>query len=352
MNYKLTLLFVITLLLSACKKEEIEPEELSEVPVFSVTGTVDGQSVDFYAGVDGAYLTTYTSEWHGVDCFSGKIIKGNDYVDFGLFDGNVLMPGNVIPTLGTNFYLTTPFTTPLIHIEKSQFANSSGISEISITLDGVNVGNVLSIYEPGIYSICIDVTFNDVANSSMNICNDVVVGYNDPAPFVLHHTMTGSSVHAYIDLKENIKSIQWFVDGVIVSNSPDLFHSLTPGLHHLTARTTFTNGVVRSRSIIVDGDNQNRFLQDIHILKEPIQEHLYQDYKGRFDLKVGGVLYTHIGDSENTSLAVTGITPYGKNSAGKNVYKVSGTMSTPMRNTANQSIVNAQFAVVIGVEIE
>jgi len=340
------------LFLTACKKESIEPDDLSEVPVFSVTGTVDGQPVNFYAGVDGAYLTTYNYENHGVDCFSGKIIRGSDFVDFGLYDGNVLLPGNVIPELGSNFYLTTPFTTPLIHLEKAQFSNAAEIAEIEFILDGVTVGNTLSIYEPGIYNVCVNVTYADASNSTMNVCNDIVVGYRDHAPYFVNHSMNNSTVYASIGMKENVAGIQWFVDGIVVSNSLELSHQLTDGIHALKARVTFTNGVVSTRTIIVDGSNENRFLEDITIFKEALLENQYQDFKGRFNLTIGGVLYTHIGDPDNSSLEVTGITPYGKNSAGKDVYKVSGNLTTQMKNTVNQSIVDAQFAIVIGVEIE
>lgn len=352
MNYKLHILLGILIFLTACKKESIEPDDLSEVPVFSVTGTVDGQPVSFYAGVDGAYLTTYNYESHGVDCFSGKIIRGSDFVDFGIYDGNVLLPGNLIPELGTNFYLTSPFTSPLIHIEKSQFSNAADIAEIEISLDGVPVGNTLSIYEPGIYTICVNVMFADASNSTMNVCNDIVVGYRDHAPFIVNHSMNNSTVYASIGMKENVAGIQWFVDGVVVSNSLELSHQLTEGIHELKARVTFTNGVVSTRTIIVDGSNENRFLEDVATFKETLLDNQYQDFKGRFSLSIGGVLYTHIGDAENTSLEVTGITPFGKNSAGKEVYKVSGNLTTQMKNTVTQSIVDAQFAIVIGVEIE
>lgn len=352
MNYKLQILLGFLIFLTACKKESIEPDEMSEVPVFSVTGTVDGQPVSFYAGVDGAYLTTYTSDWNGVDCFSGKLTKGTDFADFGLFDGNVLSSVDFIPELGSNFYLTLPYSTPLLYIDKFQFSNETEIAEISIKVNGEEKGGALTIYEPGIYSICINVTFADASSSSMEICNDVVLGYIDDATFVLNHSSIGGQIQASIDQTENVNSIQWYLDGNLVSSTSNLDYSIAPGLHQLTAIVTYTNGIVRSRKIIVDGNSEGRFLEDIHLFKNLIPEYLNQDYKGRFDVKVNGVLYTHIGDPNNTSLEVTGIAPYGKNSAGKDVYKVSGNLTTQMKNTVNQSIVDAQFSIVIGVEIE
>lgn len=355
MNIKLLRASLILLVLFtsfACKKEKIEMPvtTYSETPVFSVSGTIGGSSILFQAGTDGAYLENFNTIINGVNRYGGRMIQGDNYVEIALFDGNLSLPDAAFPTNSTTISLSQDFSLPLLKVIKSSLSNQDLISELQFTVNGEAVGNELSISEPGIYEVCTNVSYFN--GSSKEVCNEVIVGYRDLGAFNLKTTFSGQNIiTGEVISALPISSIDWYLNGVFQQTSIDFYQPLSTGLKELTAKVHFANGITRSHSVIVDGTIALNYLQDLNSFKSGINDALYQDFKGEISILKDGVLYEHVGGSGNSNIIVTNYSYYGKSPNGVDIYKISGIVSTQMKNMTTNEVVSSQFSVVFGLEI-
>lgn len=349
-QFSLALLLLLTSF--GCKKEKIEPPVTvySETPVFTVTGSLEGNSVLFQAGVENAYLENFNTVVNGVNRFGGRIIQGDNYVEIALYDGNLSLPNSTFPSTTNTIALSQDFSLPLIKILKSSCNNFDVISDLQFTVDGNEMGGDLSIIEPGVYEICTKITFYD--GTYKTVCNEVVVGYRDLGEFVLKTSLTGNSVvNGLVQSSLPINSIDWYLDEQFLGTNMGLLQQLNNGLHELTATVHFENGVTRSHSVIVDGTNSMKYLQDINSFKSGINSSLYQDFKGEISIRKDGVLYKHLGGAGSSNIFVTNYSYFGKSSSGADIYKISGVVTAQMKNTISNEVSTSQFNVVFGLEI-
>lgn len=340
----------ITLL--GCKKEEIKPTEttLSETPVFKVEGTVGGEQVSLMAGVDDVYLNTYTLDEHGVNRFCGKLGNTDSYVKLGILDGNIGLPiTNPFPNtsiIGFPLAVNEPF----IKVMLQGMPNASYISELNFTVDGEDVGDHLNIEEAGEYEICTEVRFYD--GTTRTICNTVILGLRDWAPFeVKHFDNVNGNVKAWLDTDQSILAVNWFVDGVQYSSDLLLDVTFTDGqVHTISARATFASGVTREHTILADGNGTARFLNDIYSYKSEIDVLQLRDYTAKLEMKLGDTQYEQVSGTGTNDIIIDGISYFGKNSNGKNVYLVRGTIEAQVRNLQTLQIENANLSITFGLE--
>jgi len=350
-KYSFLVLFLLTLV--GCKKEEVTPDSLAnELPVFMIMGNIDGEPVNFQAGVNGAYLSTHSVITAGVERFSGRIVQGENYSEFGLYNGNLLLPNSNITQVGTKISLSSPPNVALFNLNKELLNNYSNIESIDIKVNGKPYGKAVTIYEPGIYEICVDVHFLDAQQSSATICNTIVLGYKDFGAFKIQHSTSGSGqVQALIITAGQIANVDWFVDNVYVSSGNNFSGAISESGHVLMAEVSFANGVLIKRQVFVNGFDESVFVEDMMNFKLSLAETLMRDFKADFSIFRNGILYTHVPSVAQPEVIITGFSYYGLNTSGKEVYKLTGTISTQMKNNTTSSIVNAQFNVAIGIEI-
>lgn len=342
--------FLILIVLFSCKKEAITPEDpIAESPVFSAHGTIGTEAISVQAGVEGAYMSTYTELQNGVEVFTGYL-QGANSVKLGIHNGQIGQsdPGS------TGVLITGAFTDSmpddLINLTTASLTNASAINYISYSVDGVNVGNTLQISEPGVYNVCSNVYFNDGSNKE--VCNEMILGYFDLDPFVLtHYTPIAGVLSASISASTTITSVNWYIDGSPITDGTNLNVPIASGLHILKAVILFQDGVIRERSVIVDGNNSDRFLEDISIHQTLIDPYLNYDYKAELEVLLNGVTYRHKRNSGEGSIAIQDVFYYGKNAAGKNVYKVIGTITTPVvSDTGIEKMANLNIQ--FGIEVD
>ncbi len=350
---KYSILLVTFLGLFACKKEDVTPDVPSnEVPVFKAVGTIDGIPVNFQAGVDGAFLTTYTSNIEGVDRFSGKITQGQNFADFGLYNGNLLLPSNSFVFFGTKLRFASPPTTPLYTLNKDLMENSGAIESIDIKVNGNSVGETLTICEPGIYTICVDVNYVDGLQENGYVCNQLVLGYTDFGMFDLNHNVSGSGmIQANVNTIIDIANVDWYVEDNYVSTGLSFSGTLNANENKLKAVVTFASGLVASREIYVNTYNQNIFVEDLSHFVLPVDPAIMRDFKADLSVKLNGTLYTHVASTSQAEIVLTGISYYGVDANGKDVYKLTGVVNALMKNNTTMEIVNAQLDVAFGIEI-
>jgi hypothetical protein len=351
--FKYSILFAMLLGLFACKKEDVTPDVPSdEVPVFKAVGTIDGIPVSFQAGVNGAFLSTYTANIEGVDRFSGKIIQGQNFADFGLYNGNLMLPTSSFVFSGTNLRFASPTITPLFSLNKDLMANAEIIESIDIQVNGVSVGENLIIYEPGIYTICVDVNYLDELQENGTVCNQLILGYTDFGMFNINHNVSGTGmIQANISTLIGVANVNWFVDDNYVSSGTSFSGSLAADENKLKAEVTFSNGVVASREIFVNTFNQSVYVEDLCHFVLPLESTFLRDFKVDLSIMVNGTLYTHVASTNQTEIELTEVSYYGLNANGKDVYKLTGVVNALMKNNTTMEIVNAQLDVVFGIEI-
>ncbi len=345
-------IFIAGLVLLGCKKEAIKPTEttLSETPVFKVVGTIDGDPVEFMAGVDGMYLSTYTLDVNGVEKFCGNLTNGENHFKIGVLNGKL---GQAQPSplpLVNTIRFAAGFPSPLIVLSKGMLVNASYIDQVNFRVDGENVGSQLQIMEPGKYEVCADIAFYDGTNKT--VCNTLILGYEDLGCYeIKHFGNTEGNVKAWVQADEALSSVSWYIDGAMYSNDEMLDVNFSQGgVHTVMSRVTFANGIVRDHSILVDGDGTARFFDDMFLYKTQINESLFRDFKATADIVINGVHYVHAPQTLNGSISVSDISYYGKNTAGNNVYLIKGSMVAPLVNVQTQQQVNANLSIAFGVE--
>ncbi|MES2800686.1 MAG: hypothetical protein V4638_11760 [Bacteroidota bacterium] len=343
---------LITLLLSACKPETIQPPITTE-PVFTATVSLDGESFDIKAGVDDAMMNTFISELNGVKKFSGKLGSTSSYIEFGVMAGNLDLLNPYTPT---NFSGALNFiqnnSNPVLSIDLEDFANSELISYINWSVNGEFASvDALSIAQPGIYDVCAEVHFNQ--GLVKTICNQMIVGYELNANAEIHHIVgLDNVVKAWVSSDNSeVAAVEWSIDGEVVSNEKVLNEQIYAGQHEIKGEVLFKNGVIRTKRILVDADNLGLFIGDFSAFENTAT--VNWDFGADITIKHNGKTYQSITANNSTSsLTVSDISFYGQNAQGKNVYKCSAIMNAYVKEVASGSVVPIQIETVVGIPLD
>lgn len=350
--YLVVLGFVLTL--TSCHKEKVDPPAQDEVPVFKATGTIGTEAFDVEAGEDGFYMSTFSEMDHGVQYFAGNLSGGNFQLELGLFNGNIDLPGAALDQYlpqNVSFACLTP--QPLLQLTKYQFPNNANIQGIKWYINGVFSGqNVANINDPGKYNVCAVVTFMD--GSQGEVCNEMIIGYQKHASCMLRHFVApNGELQAWVDEGDvPVSSIKWFLDGQHTNDGPKLITTLSPDIHTIKAEITYSNGVKRIKSVLADGEAEGRFLDDFSIF-ENTGSSVFRDYNAVIEFDKDGKHYSSVSTGNSgASLQVTDISYYGKNDTGKNVFKISATISCNLKESASGQVFPFTCSTVFGVQVD
>ena len=152
MNKLLNISLFSALLFSilACKKEVVEIPEPNQ-PVFSIEGTIDGDSISWTAGIDGT-METEINNVNGVSFFNGKLLVGDQELQIGFFDGDIdhkqARLAKILNLKSLNF--ATKSSEPLFNIAKGTFEDIEDLPTTRWYIDGAFYAeNKLEIFTPG-----------------------------------------------------------------------------------------------------------------------------------------------------------------------------------------------------------
>jgi hypothetical protein len=330
----------ISIFLSSCHKEKIEEPIKPGVPVFMVSGQLANDTFYAAAGQNGYELTAYTDYMNGVTIHSGKMIGPNYEIYLKLMDGIIDIPGIKFQDhIPNEFDYFIPESEELLEISKEQFDSNGLIDHIDWYVDGVFSGSDdLQLDEPGVYNVCAFVEFNDGSNISS--CNKMFVGFETTAKSALRHHIDEQGVmHSWVETYGiGVQSIKWFVDGQEKGNETVLTELLTEELHTITAEIMFTNGAIRSKSIIADGADLGRTLDDFSVY-ESAQSDIYSDFDLIFEIKKNGSLYsTQLASNQLSEFEILDMSYFGKNEAGMAVYKLTAYLNCKLKNALGDMI--------------
>jgi hypothetical protein len=347
------------LALTSCNKDVVEIPESND-PVFRTMGTLGTDPFEIVAGDNGAYMFTMTEVQNGVDVFSGKISDGNFSIELGIYDGMIDKPSHeavetIMNVISPEFSQVTG--APLVTLSKDELATMAGsqyVDQIVWSIDGIYEDlNEVVITEPGKYHVCADVTFLDGATAS--ICNEVIAGYNLGANFMIDFSVgLQGLVTASVDNMGNaMQQVKWFVDENQVGSDDHLETEILSGYHIITAEVQFENGVVRRKSVLVDGSNQQHTVNDFTIFEYQASTTVKpRDFNIRLFVEKNGKKYTtETAKNEDAYLLITGLEYYGKNDAGMDVYKVSADIKAQVREVGTSNTIPMSFTTVFGIEI-
>lgn len=349
-----TVLITLSLLLTvSCKKDKLEIQE-SNTPVFSVSGTFDGETLNMIAGDDGAYMHTMTAKENGVNVFSGIISNGDLSIEVGVFDGNLDVQLSAVPNTNIAPIYASISLVPLTTLSKNTFENSSVINSIRWFIDGIDRGtNDIAIYDAGVYDVCAEIHFED--GSDKTLCNEVIIGYNHNATCNLETNLLGNGIiKTSIENPSNpIANVEWYLNDVL-SQTTDTFQLYLPASHQkLTAKIYFQNGTVKTKSMIVNGYNSQKNIEDFSAFEMQSEAFTSRDFNLRVIITKNGIEYrSDKASNASSKLYISEIKYYGVNDAGKSVYKISGIIGCKMRKAGTSTDVDLEMNVVFGIEIQ
>ncbi|MCH2223968.1 MAG: hypothetical protein MK066_04295 [Crocinitomicaceae bacterium] len=350
----LWLICVLVISLTSCKKDEVMLPVEND-PVFRVDGQFDGENLSIVAGDDNAYMHTETKVLNGVNVFSGDLNDGNLFVKMGVYDGNLDVPSSDFLTqLPNTLSFSKNNNMPLITLRKDLFSNCNYISSINWKVDNVDVGsNNYSIYEPGKYMVCADVTFTD--GTSNELCNELILGYDKQGDFSIKPYLSlDGMLSAWIsDSSSEIEKVLWYLNGEEVSSDSEMSSPVETGAYLLRVDVFFANGAVRSKEMLIDGGNIANYIDDLSFLEQFTIGPLNRDFNLWIEVIKDGVSY-HSENSNNESKSVTidEIEYTGVNSLGNRTYRikanVTATLSSNIQGYSDKPI---SFDVAFGIEI-
>ena len=348
---------IVLLATVACKKKEIEIPEAND-PVFRADGTFNEESFSLVAGDNNAYMFTMTESVNNVNVFSGKLSDGLFSVELGIYDGKIDNPGSLAMTEIPNF--TSVFsrmsTQCLMVLSKDLLPENDNIQQIEWFIDGVSEGfGDVEIYEPGKYVVKAQIIFNDSTTTS--VTNEVIVGYNRTANCEIYFNIdtAGNLIANPVNINPAfpVEFVNWFVDGVqFTQNGGFLQHIVTLAPHKIKAEVHFAEGYVRTKEFFIDPLFPIHNVHDFTAFENAAISTIPQDFNVRLKVEKNGKVYlSETADNTNSTLEITGVAYYGKNSNGKDVYKISGNVSANVREMGSLKTYPMTFSVIFGVEI-
>ncbi len=354
-NYiNLVIIFLASLSIVGCKKDLIEEPQTDESPVFKIEGELGLESFSASAGDDGFLMSTFIEQVNGVDFFAGSISNGDVEFEMGFFNGNLDMTSSTLTNeLAEDIFFANQPVAPLLSISKDDFPNSSLISSINWSLNGIVVSqDNLVISEPGRYLVGAKVNFSD--GTSATIENELIVGYHRNVFSQLRHFM-GQNGHLKAWIDENtsdVQAVKWYLDGELVSSDLTFNTIVTPYGHKITAVIDFVNGTQRTKTIWVDGSSQGKFIDDFSSF-ESLSSAIEWDYKAKISFKYKGQTYSSMSvNNQMSTFEVLSIQYYSTSSQGKPIYKILANINCMMKNTVSNEVLPLNALTTFAIEIK
>jgi hypothetical protein len=346
------ILFFIPLFFS-CTKESIPDPTTDQNPVFHVSGVINEEPFDFRAGDNNMVMETEIYTQKGVPTFAGNLTDGSDYIQLSIKDGDIdLVHGNWMELLPDELDFLSALNEPLTTLSKEYFSNHEIIESIEWIIDGQFAGlNEVPVYEPGKYQVCANVNFVD--GWEANLCNELIIGYNKNATSHLRHFLSpNGSFQAWLDHSSyQVEETKWYINGTYHGNDQKLLTSLEKGIYEISAEVTYSNGAKRVLKVVVDGNLNGHFIDDLTVFEDLETEH-FADYAALISVKRNGQTYhSFLADNEDAEFHVKGIEPFGTSASGNPIFKLNIELTCLLQHAISGQQIPFEMNGVFGVEV-
>ncbi|MFN5417154.1 MAG: hypothetical protein ACK5B9_08870 [Flavobacteriia bacterium] len=344
---------ILGVIFTSCKKKIVEIPDSNE-PIFTVSGTIGSDSVNFIVGDDNSVFSAYMSNYNGVDFYTGKLSNENTEIEIGLFAGDNDFQNIKLDSLLNlkNIDIAELASNTIFEIKKGQFSNQQNIKEIKWFVDGEYRGtNSLKITTPGRYNLCANITYNNLQTAE--VCNEILVGFRRNTTFNLDFNINSNNqLSSWVEPSGvPITSINWYLNDNLIANAPQLVTTLSNEIQVLKAEINFSDGSKRTRSVIVDGTNNNLSIADF--AQNENESNLQWDYKLKVIIKHLGNEYNSLFVENNESkLIVNNISFMGIDTKGNPVYIVKGLLTSKLLSKDTNEILDVKLNVSWGICIK
>lgn len=349
-------IFIVVLALAgvtaSCKKEKIEIKESND-PVFTLSGDFNGESLSMIAGDNNVYMNTYTEIVNGVDLYSGSIGTVNEFVSLGVYNGNVDFTQNflldVLPSVPIQFAANDALTN---WIEAADYMTLGAIESINWSINGVTQTTAdINLTEPGKFDVCAHITYQDLTQKT--ICNELIIGYASHANALVNFSTQGGNLNAQLTpIMSSISSVVWKLDGATIGNSVSLLANIGSGTKELSCTIVFTNGITRTKRMLVNGMEPEKNVRDFSACEIYQNSPYFQDYKILMKYLKDGVEYrSDLADNAQSTLFISALEYFGKNSNGKEVYKITLSGTINLGKSGSSTVYPFSFNSNFGLEI-
>ena len=151
-----------------------------------------------------------------------------------------------------------------------------------------------------------------------------------------------------IDFTDEISSIEWYRNDVLVSESFNYKDSISGLLSYsLKAKVEFMNGSYREREIWVNRLNTSNKIEDLSNIEN--QSSLTWDHKATIEINHNGEKYVSSPGSQSQQIVVTNAFDYGTNDNGQQVTFIEGSVNATFLKISTQDTVNGSFDIRFGI---
>jgi|GEM_PF-4554661 len=337
---------------SSCKKE-LKPIP-STTPVFSVSGTLDGNPIQLDAGDGDTIMNAYQWQWNNVVTQTGMLGNKENYIKIELLSGDIDLSSinsqYISMMVVDGVYIPSGVFSTL---NKSQLSNANSFQKLSWSYNGQNLADNLTIQEPGKYTLSADVVYNN--GTSANVSNDIFVGYGSHQFFKLETAVQNHILTGTIFTDEAVDSVQWLIGTHSVSTAgKQVQFGLSDSSNKIQAKVFFQNGLSRLRSLVFDKDGQTNYLEDyVYLIESSLQNRLL-DYKTKVEIGINGVIYKTeiVEDQLDNMIVVSKKEQYIDQLTGKKAVKLTAKLHANFKNLATGGIIEGTFDVVMAFPYE
>jgi hypothetical protein len=348
---KISLVFlVLSVLIFSCKKKVIEPIPEDNYPVFTLDGEFGGEAIHYSAGDDGMVMTGDIEMRNGVDYAFGEFSNGTTKFKLGVYDGRVALPGihgNI--AIGDTLFFAKKRTESLAFLSPSMLTSGPKINNVDWYANAVFLGsNNVNIYEPGVYDICGEFTFDD--NSTETICNKMILGFeNDVDVSVRHFLNETGELNLWLEGNLNgLDSVRWYFDNEFQWTGETCTKNIDYEPKVVTAHVFYANGADIRKSIRVDGAFNGHWIDDFSVFQLETTEGLW-DYTVGLEVERNGQSFSTFNVTNYKGyFLVKGVSYYVHPITSEPMVRVSAEIDAKLKSSTG-AVVTTTLDVVVGL---
>lgn len=346
------LILLSGLIITGCKKEKFElpDDSVSSEPIFKVIGKVGQHQLNMSAGVDGAHLETFVSTMNGIEFFSGEMTKGTDVFSLSVSNGNIGLAPSITDVFPTSISFMSP-PNVWFSVAHQTLPNAQQIQSINFSVDGMSAGNGMDIISTGYHMVCANIVFFD--GTTRSVCNKLLLGYKDHGSFLIkQQTQSGASTNLWIESSSTVSNVKWYINNQYFSDISQIALNSGAGVVNAKAVVTFSNGITREHTILVDTDGMGRNFSDMEAFKIQVPSHIFNDFKISLTYKNGTNLFSGYANPDLPGgFAISSVSLFKEKSNGNKIYKVSGIINGQLLDLLSGVLLPSQLEITFAVEL-